>query len=120
MSAILAILLMLGGVFAVFPLAHAQVGSCSPNVPPLYPTPPSANIRFEWTTNGTPGSTFVVHFMAYDVSPNDGIAGYSVGFFFNPTLLQVVSITNGSALNPYVSGSDYTYIPGKITTLLAQ
>jgi outer membrane protein assembly factor BamB len=37
---------------------------------------------------------------------------YGAGFFFNPTVLQVEAVTNGSVLNPY-SGK-YLYITGTI------
>jgi PKD repeat protein len=42
------------------------------------------------------------------------MSGYSIGFFFDHNILQVTSVTNGSAMDPYTSGVDFTYIPGHI------
>jgi len=116
MSAILAILIMLSGAIAFVPLAHSQqvipIGALSPNLSP-YPTPPRANIHFVWGTNGSAGSTFTVEVLAYNISASDGMEGFSIGFYFNPTLLQVESVTNGSVMDPY-SAAEFVYIPGTI------
>jgi hypothetical protein len=43
------------------------------------------------------------------------LAGWQVGLIWsNPSVAKCTKVTNGSALDPYVSGVDYVYIPGKI------
>jgi len=109
MSAILAIVLMLCGTLAVFPLAHAASSTCSSisaNVPEspfqsvaaqtVFPYPPITNVHFEYTVNGTAGTKFWCDIDAYTFNE---IATYQIGFYFNPTLLQVLAVTNGSVLN---------------------
>ena len=118
MSAILAILLMLSGAITIIPIAYSQlgdipVGAMSPNISP-YATPPASNLHLTWGGDGSPGSTFTVEVWAYDINTQDSMMGYQIGFFFNKDVLQVLSVTNGSALNPYVEGVDYTYIAGQI------
>jgi len=113
MSAILAILLMLCGVFAILPLAHAQgtpTGLCAasittPSYPPLTYTP---NINYVWSPS-LPGTHFSCDVWVFNIT--DQMPSWSVGFYYNPTVLQVVSITNGSAFDPWTSLTAL-YIPG--------
>ncbi|HML02638.1 MAG TPA: BsuPI-related putative proteinase inhibitor [Candidatus Bathyarchaeia archaeon] len=108
-------ILLLGGMLAIIPAAHSQliipIGACSPNIAP-YGAPPTANVHFQWGTNGTPGSTFTVQIWAYNISVSDPMIGYQIGFFFNPTVLQVEAVTNGSVLNHY--SRDYLSVSGTI------
>jgi hypothetical protein len=50
---------------------------------------------------------------AFNITGPLGMSGYSLGFLFNNNTVEVLSVTNGSVLDPYTS-ADFTYIPGTI------
>jgi len=96
MTAILAIAIMLSGIFAVIPFAHAQARisliSASPQP-----------ITYNFPTTGYAGEIFTVDVNAYNVS---GLLTYQIGFIFNQALFKVNAITNGSWLNAASSAGD--------------
>jgi len=114
MSAILAILLMLCGVFALVPLAHSQpVGAMTAST--TTPPPPTPNLTYQWGVTGLPGSHFTADVWVFDINPADGISTWSIGFYYNPNVLVVTGVTNGSILNGY-SAADFTEVPGSFAT----
>ncbi|MBX5326618.1 MAG: PKD domain-containing protein [Candidatus Bathyarchaeia archaeon] len=87
MSAILAILLMLSGALFV-PRAFAQDPADSIQSNPL---------AINWTyPTHTPGETFTVY---VDVTGVGNLLSFQCGFYFNPTVLQVVSVSEGGFLS---------------------
>ena len=135
MSAILAILLMLSGAIVAVPLTHAQppgtgtVSGVSPNTPlpfqttetqanPNNPYPPNAHLHFVAGTNGTTGTTFWADVDAYNVT---FLSTYTIGFVYNPNLLTVLNVVNGSILDQQpashvisISGNP-AYAPGIVS-----
>jgi hypothetical protein len=88
MSAILAMLLMLSGTLLVFPIA--RVNAANANVHVIVRPGPAV------TYNGPQaGLIFTEYINVTDVSE---LLTYSVGFYFNSTVLKVHSITYGTAL----------------------
>jgi len=117
MSAILAILLMLSGLVAIIPLAHAitPVGAWTDSL--TTPPPATPNVTYQWGVGpGQPFYTFTVGIWVYNIAANDGVTTWSVGFYFNPHILQVLSVTNGSILDIYggLASGNYAYVPGSI------
>jgi len=116
MSAILAILLMLSGLLAIVPLAHSQVTpvgamTASTTTPP----PPTPSVTYQWGVNGAPGSPLTADVWVYNISAADGISTWSIGFYYNPSILVVTGVTNGSILNGYTA-ADFTEVPGSYST----
>jgi hypothetical protein len=111
-SSILAILIMLSGALAIVPIAHSvgdplgshPVGACTPSVrsyvnssgthtvpAPSYPTiSPTPNLHFVWGTNGSAADLFTVDVYAFNISAADPLMGWSIGFFYNPTIVWVI------------------------------
>jgi len=101
MSAILAILLMLTGALFV-PRAFAQNPADSIQSNPL---------AINWTYPAhVPGETFTVY---VDVTDVGNLLSFQVGFYFNPTVLQVISVNEGGFLSN--NGADaFLPFPGTI------
>jgi len=132
MSAILAIMLMLAGAFAIVPLGHGQ----PPAPPPGYvslissnaiyplasqptaaqsnpntPFPPVTNLHFAIGVNDTAGSKFWVDIDAYNVS---WLSTYTVGCVFNPQLFQCLAAVNGTVTRQLSASKELATPPATI------
>jgi len=118
MSAILAILLMLSGAlfvqafipraYSVPPLAGAVQAGLDATIPTHAPYHINASFTYPAVTPGSYSFTAYV-----DVINVTNLFSYAVGFTFDPTYLQVTSVSDGGFIGA-ISGSNPLFFPGTI------
>jgi len=103
MSAILAILLMLSGAILI-PHAFAQTPAAAVQCNP-------ANLTWQYPAHapGGPGDTWTMY---ADVVNADHLFSFQIGFYFDPTAVQIVSVSEGGFLSSL--GGTLLSFPGSI------
>jgi len=106
MSAILAILLMLSGTLMVLPIAHVNAFNENVNVI----VRPGPAVSYNGPQNGLIFTEYI------NITDVHQLLTYSVGFYFNSTVLQVNSVSTGAAvyLHQGVPSSAWSDFAGSI------